>query len=319
LKFGVIGYGSIGQRHVKNLISLGYSQISLMREIGNDNEYGLKEFNTLNDLLDWEPDAIILCNPSSMHSKFLNKLILSDINILSEKPMVTTNDEIDELKKILKNYNGIGMLSYNLRYHPCVKMVRDTLISKKLGMIYSCRFFVGQYLPEWRPKIDYSNSYSAKRKMGGGVLFDLIHEIDLACFLVGKPFGEIAFQVHKLSNLDIDSEDIAEILYKTKDNNIVSIHLDYLCQTKIRYTEIIGEKGCILSDLNSNQFTILENNEKKYKTVFSDFKWNNMYIDMLLDFIGCIKNATNPPVSLKDGLISNSIAIDIREEHYSEN
>ena len=129
MKFGVIGYGSIGQRHVKNLISLGYSQISLMREIGNDNEYGLKEFNTLNDLLDWEPDAIILCNPSSMHSKFLNKLILSDINILSEKPMVTTNDEIDELKKILKNYNGIGMLAYNLRYHPCIKRVRDTLIS----------------------------------------------------------------------------------------------------------------------------------------------------------------------------------------------
>ena len=105
----IIGYGSIGKRHVKNLISLGYSEISLMREIGNNNEYGLKEYNRLNDLLDWGPDAIILCNPSNMHSKFLNQIILSDINVLTEKPIVTTNDEIDELKNTYNNlFSNLG-------------------------------------------------------------------------------------------------------------------------------------------------------------------------------------------------------------------
>ena len=46
---------------------------------------------------------------------------------------------------------------------------------------------MGQYLPDWRTNADYSKSYSASFEMGGGVLFDLIHEIDLAVNLMGQP------------------------------------------------------------------------------------------------------------------------------------
>ncbi|MBT3748588.1 MAG: Gfo/Idh/MocA family oxidoreductase, partial [Bacteroidetes bacterium] len=192
MKIGMIGYGSIGRRHVENLLFLGQKDIVLLREIGVGNPHNLQEVSTIEDLILAKPQAIILANPTSMHSKYLELILKDGIDILAEKPLVSSISEVNRLERELIEYSGVGMTAFNLRFHPCIQKAKEILSSGLLGNIYSARLYVGQYLPDWRPGKNYSEIYSAKKELGGGVVFDLIHEIDIACDLFGVPTGRIS-------------------------------------------------------------------------------------------------------------------------------
>lgn len=314
MKFGIVGYGSVGQRHVKNLISLGYDDITLFRSISAGNEYSLKEFNNYTEFLNNDFDGIIISNPTSLHAKYLYPILERNLNVMVEKPVVSTQKQYQLVKDYLRNYSGISMTAYNMRFHPCIIELNKILIENLLGQLFSARFFVGQYLPDWVPKRDYSKSYSAKREMGGGVIFDLIHEIDLAVHLIGKPHGKILSKIGFLSNLKINTEDLAEILYSTDDQRFVSIHLDYLSPIYKRYIEIIGEKGTLHIDLYINEINIFLRGQKVRKKSFHNISKNEMYINLISNFIKCIKNNEMSTISLKKGLLSNQIALRIKGE-----
>lgn len=316
MNFGVIGYGSIGKRHVNNLLKLGYEEVVLLRKVFQGNEFGLKELLEFDELMDTKPDAVIISNPTSLHATYLKPLLLNNVNVLVEKPLISSPEDFLLIQNKLEDYTGIGMTAYNMRFHPCVRFVKHLLSEKELGEIYSTRFFVGQYLPDWRPGTNYSKSYSASRKMGGGVLFDLIHEIDLACYLLGKPASQIVAKVDKVSDLHIETEDLAELLYHCENDCLISIHLDYLCREYKRYIEIIGEQGNLHVNLHTNHVALTTSNGKVETRSFPEFSWNDMYMDMMSVFITCLEEKSAPPISLQDGLISNKIAIDIRSKYY---
>ena len=65
-----------------------------------------------------------------------------------------------------------------MRFHPCIKELTLMLNNNEVGKIFYSRFCVGQYLPDWREKKDYTKVYSSKKELGGGVLLDLIHETE---------------------------------------------------------------------------------------------------------------------------------------------
>ena len=72
--------------------------------------------------------------------------------------------------------------------------------------IWSVNIFCGAYLPCWINNIHYSKSSSAKKKLGGGVLLDLSHELDYIQWLFGKMEIEYC-KSKKLSNLNIETDD----------------------------------------------------------------------------------------------------------------
>lgn len=315
-KFGVIGFGSIGKRHALNLVTLGQSDITLLREIGSGNPYGFQEVSNLKELLSSKIDAIILANPTSMHAAYLHPILDNNLHVLAEKPLVSSEADLKLLVEKLKDYSGIGMTAYNMRFHPCIQKTHAILKAGYLGKIYSARFYVGQYLPDWRPNVKYANSYSAKRDMGGGVILDLIHEIDLACFLIGEPVGALISLVDKVSDLDIDTEDLAEILYRTELGSMVSIHLDYLTQRYQRYIEVMAEQGTLRVDLFQNQITLSLTGEGSKSFYFPQFDKNQMYLDLLASFLKSVGEDQEASPTLTDGLISNRIALDIRSKYY---
>ena len=319
MKFGVIGYGSIGRRHVDNLVKNGINEIVLLRKIGKGNIHQLIEHTNFDSFLSENLDAVIISNPTYLHGKYLNQIIKNDINVLVEKPLVANQKELDSIKELIGEYNGVGMTAYNMRFNPCVIETKKILDSKILGKIHYARFFVGQYLPDWRPNTNHLKSYSAERDKGGGVLLDLIHEIDLAFFLIDKPNKIEVSKIDKITNLTKDSEDIAEIIYKTKDKSLISIHLDYITRGYERFIKIIAEKGSLISNLSENYVNTFPLNLESTTKSFKDFSRNDMYDDMLTSFIDCINNQTKPDVSLLEGISTNEFAINLRDKYYEKN
>jgi len=288
----VIGYGSIGKRHVDNLITLGVNDIVLCRSSIQGNELNIREIDNLEDIIKINPDFVIVSNPTFMHFETLKFLVQNQFNILCEKPLLHKLKEWNLFKIELEEYKGFNNVIFNLRFHPCIKKIKEILNNNELGKINSARFFVGQYLPDWRPGINHFENYSANKSMGGGVVLDLVHEIDVAEYLLGKPQDKIQFIASKVSDVTVDSFDIAEILYKTRNNEIVNIHMDYLYRGYSRHFVISGKDANLHCDLFKNKIKITgdQNQELKFYE-FKDFDKNDMYLHLLEDYIKALNNS----------------------------
>jgi len=234
----IIGFGSIGQRHARLLIQLGCEvAVVTKREVGF-----LKTYLTLSEALEKEkPGYVIIANQTADHFHTLMELVELEYNgvLLIEKPL------FHELKQIPKHSFQNVFVAYQLRFHPLIQRLREILESEQ---ILSIQAYVGQYLPTWRPQRDYSNTYSAKKSLGGGVLRDLSHELDYLNWLSHGWHSLVAFG-GQYSNLKIDSDDLFAIMMQTKRSPLVMIQLNYLDRFTRRELIINTEQKTIKMDL----------------------------------------------------------------------
>ena len=148
------------------------------------------------------------------------------IPLLIEKPIGTGKEPINswrELKKL--STNTTIQVGYLLRFDPCSMYIKNLLSQKKNGTVVEADFYCGSWLPDWREGIDYRNSVSAKENLGGGVLLELSHEIDLANWI----FGKLVLLGSSISNsglLDIDTYDNAAILFRDKNNSSITVRIN---------------------------------------------------------------------------------------------
>jgi predicted dehydrogenase len=315
MKIGLIGYGSIGKRHAANLLELGQSDITLLRSIGSGNEQGLKETADINEFLSADFDCIIISNPTSKHLESMIPFIERDMNLFVEKPVVATREQSDQLKLLLNSYTGKGMVGFNMRFHPCIKKVKEITDSEIYGKPLFARLFVGQYLPDWRPGRDYRNGVSALRELGGGVVIELIHEIDLSLFLFGNPVNGIKSYAEKISGLEIETEDISEILFKSEKGILVSVHQDYLYRGYRRTIEVICENGTVNCDLKDSVIVVTGENGQEIYSERIPFERNDMYISMMRYYLSCLQGNIIPAPSLAESVGSFLIAADVKTEN----
>jgi len=231
MKFIVVGLGSIGKRHKNNLESLGHQVIPCHR---NDD---------LNKLLNQEKtDAALICNPTSLHIAKALMAAESGVNIFIEKPVSHNLDQVDKLLKLVKKKKLTLMVGYNLRWQSGLRQIKEQLDKKAIGKVYSVRIEAGSLLADWHPNEDHRQSYSAKRNLGGGVLLDLSHEIDYAVWFFGKA-KKVTALLKNISELEIETEALAELTVEFESGIVASIHLDYLRKEYKRSCEIIGSQG----------------------------------------------------------------------------
>lgn len=130
---------------------------------------------------------------------------------------------------------------------------------------------------------------------------DLIHEIDYIMWFFGE-VEKVNSNICKLSNLDIETEDYAEIFLEFKNDVAAEIHLDYLNRFPNRECEIVGEFGTISWDYNKGLLELLDaKNNIKREFELENFERDDMYLDMMRHFINCIEGKEEPLITIYDG------------------
>jgi predicted dehydrogenase len=236
----VVGAGSIGSRHQRILKQLGH-QVSVVSANSPD-----ADFRSMSDALERESfDYVVIASQTSQHVTDLSALINNRFSgrVLIEKPL------FEKLHTLEDNNFSFAAVGYNLRFHPAIVWLKDTL--PKLGKLSSANFYVGQYLPTWRPDSDYRKSSSARDISGGGVLRDLSHELDLVQYLFGD-WQQLTAVGGKFSDLEIATDDTFSILMTSTKCNAISVQLNYIDRIKQRYITINGNNGTVSIDLISN-------------------------------------------------------------------
>ena len=290
LKVLIIGYGSSGKRYAKILKNdLNISDINVVTKNPNCK---FKKFNKLLLVKKINFDLVLVCSETFKHYsqlKFLEKNFKNK-KIIIEKPLFAENKKIN----IKNNKVFVG---YNLRFDPMIDFVKKRITNKN---ILFCNLNCFSYLPNWRKGKNYAKSYSASKSKGGGVTKDLSHEIDLAYYLASLKKIIIA-KNSKISDLKINTDDVAVLLGKSKIKSFISINLNFAYLKEIRQIFLSTNKESIFIDLiNRNLIIKTLFNEKKIR-----FKKNNIentYLNLLKDVILNKKKCCN----FREGMIVNN-------------
>ena len=299
MKLLVMGFGSIGERHARNLASLGHKV--LVFDSAADRlryaweKYGFEVFEDLSEALEQKPKAVFVCTPSSLHLKHANAAVMAGADVFVEKPLFSSLTGVDDFLSLAHKKDRIVMVGCNLRFLGAMQKIEETISSGVIGKPLYADIQFGYYLPDWRPNTDYKRSYSANKSMGGGIILDAIHEIDYALWLLGD-FNELSCKAGKYGDLDIDVEDSASILANTKGGCLVNIHMDYLRRAYKRTCEVCGTEGIVKWDWNERKVKVYRVEAKKWKEeVFeTDLDVNNMYVKEIKHFLDSVQSRSQP-------------------------
>jgi len=309
----VIGYGSIGKRHVDNLLKLRQIDQIIVCSNHHDsfqNHPEKERLKLVRSLEEVSPvlesgrhfDFAIIANETYKHVETANTIAESGINLFIEKPISDSITKTISLKKIAEKSNIKIFVAYNFRFLGAIQYIKNQLSSGIIGNLYFAEIEVGYYLPSWRPLSDYRESYSARKAQGGGVALDLSHEIDYMRYLFGDPVSWKIMK-SKVSDLDINSDDIFKGIYRFSSGFLCSVHMDYIRLNKKRRINIVGSKGSIECDFikkyikmqkNSGEISLIEDAHL--------FDVDESYKSELNHFIECIEKDKTPQITLADGI-----------------
>ena len=289
----VIGCGSIGQRHIKNLKNIGIKSIYALRtkkgfhqELTDD--LGVVELKNWSDIAKEKIDIAIISNPTSLHLETALKLTPFVKGILMEKPLSNSLEGVDRLINQINKNKTVLFMGHNLMFHPIITNIKEFINSNDIGNIINIQCQVGHWLPDWHPDEKYKNSYFAKKKLGGGVALTLIHEIHLVTELAGKPL-EVCGMKSSSSSLDVDNDIdvISDLMIKHNSGCVSQIHLDYIQKPFHRSGLVTFEKGWISYDFNQQKVVAQLPNNKLPSIIWSDKDYDNneMYMKQLKCFI----------------------------------
>lgn len=279
MKVLIVGLGSIAEKHINalRLIDQNVHLFALRSSKSSNFVPGISNIYSFSDIPYLFFDFVIICNPTSVHYETIKALIPLRIPMFIEKPLF---DEIMD-ETILNDIEANGIPTYvacNLRFLECMQFTKEFIKHKRINEVNS---YCGSFLPDWRPKKNFRDTYSANKDMGGGVHIDLIHEIDYIYWFFGMPDKVRSVKTNK-SSLNITAVDYANFLFEYA-NFSVSIILNYYRTDSKRGVEILTDEGTIQIDLLKNEVLF------SGSVVFTSMKTVlNTYEDQLRFFINNI-------------------------------
>lgn len=305
-KILIIGGGSIGQRHLRNLLFLGEKNLSLVEvntERANDlkKEFGIEVFSsTATARKAGNFDIVFVCTPPACHLENALLFAASGAHLFIEKPLSNDMGGVAKLVKITKKNKLVTMVGSNWKFYPSFQKIKELIDSGAIGRVLSARCQLGQYLPDWHPKEDYRHSYSANKKLGGGMLLDS-HEFGYLSWFLGD-VKKVACFAKKVSALEIDVEDVFEAILEFTSGAIGEIHADYLQRFYQRNFEFFGETGTIIWDYNLKK--VILKNKANGITEFpleENYDLNAMYVEEIKHFLQCVEKQQETVTPIEEG------------------
>jgi len=334
MKVLMVGLGGIGQRHVRNLRSLMGSEVDIIAfryrnnlqvltdqleiEEGSNlvEKYAIKVYFDLDQALCQKPDAVFICNPSSLHVPIALKAAQAGCNLFIEKPLSHNLEQVEELINIVESRNIKAVVGYQMRFHPCLMRLHTLIQEQTIGKVIAVRIEVGEYMPGWHTYEDYRQMYASRKDLGGGVILAQIHELDYICWLFGFPRRVFAMGGH-LSSLDIDVEDTASILMECDVNGRpipISVHMDYVQRPPSRTCEIIGDTGKIMVDLRALTINVFDGKGKLSEaTSYEGYPRNQLFLDELKYFLEYIQGNDVQLVTVGEAARSLQMAVAVKK------
>lgn len=306
----IVGLGSIGKRHLRlarELLPNADIQVLRHQVCASIPEHANGCFSSLEQAILFAPQLAVIASPATFHMSAAQPLARASVHLLVEKPLSASLDGVPQLLETCREQGTVLLTGYNLRFLPSLQQFRAMLNEHVIGRVLSVRCEIGQYLPSWRPDVDYRQGVSARRELGGGALLELSHELDYLRWI----FGEVDWvkaMLSRQSGLEIDVEDTAHLILgfvPAADGHrlIGTVNLDFARHDTARLCTAIGENGSLRWNGLTGVVEQFEAGGKEWREVFRhQHQRDDTYLAEWQHFLSCIREQKNPLITGEDGL-----------------
>lgn len=310
----VVGTGSIGRRHTRNLRMLGVRSIAACDSAPEQlraavTEFGVRPFADFDEALAAvQPAIVFVCTPPVFHIPQALRAVRAGSHVFIEKPLSNVLTGVDDLIAEAGARRRVVQIGYNLRFHPGLQAVKKALVEGTIGQVLWAQVEVGQYLPDWRPGQDHRQSYTAHRSLGGGIILDASHELDYPMWFLGQPC-EVSCMAGRVSDVVLDVEDCATVLLRFPDGAQVDIHMDCVQRTPARRCKFVGQHGVIEWDFSSQDLRVYLASTQAWTVRSYPCEDNTMYVAELRHFLDAVRDGLPPLVDVMQAARVLSVAL----------
>ncbi len=272
----IIGLGSIAKKHIAALkdIDPDVKLFALRSAHSSEEVSGIRNLYGRDEIKGLGFDFIIISNPTFKHKETISNLLETNLPLFIEKPLFDKL-EGEDLVQTIAEKDTITYVACNLRFLRCLQFAKDYIAGKRINEV---NIYCGSYLPDWRPGQNFREVYSANHEMGGGVHLDLVHEIDYAFWMFGKP-NHFRRTITTASSLKITGADYANYLLQFDAYNI-NVVLNYFRRDAKRTLEVVCEDGTLNVNLLTGEVYWNEN-----LVYSSSQKISDTYLEQMKFFI----------------------------------
>lgn len=309
----VLGCGSIGIRHVQHLRMLGVESIEVADPNRSAREAVKQKFGIVAEeqpeaALSRRPDIVLVCTPAATHLPLVIGALEVGAHVFVEKPLSVNLEGVDALLQKVQSDGRIVQVGYQLRYHPAMVEAKRILDSGRLGKILTAHAEFGLFLERWWPGRDYRKSYMASDDLGGGLLLDVSHEIDLMVWFLG-PVKEVTAYGEKLSHLQIPGFDALKAIMRMVDGTLLSLSMDCLQPTYTRSFSLVGEGTALRwdcpegrADRSLGRLQLFDRDHEIFQTIPLEGNPEDSYLEELKAFLSAVENGQTPLVGVAQGI-----------------
>lgn len=255
-------------------------------------QFNCKFFLSLKQMLETEIDAVVVCSENTNHYKHIMEAVKAGKHILSESPLATQVNDVQEILHACHEKKVFLQVSYPIRYSPVMQKAKHFIDSGELGEVLAVSGKYRGKMPEgWMLQHKYSR--------GGAIINQSVHFIDTLKWLLNKEVKS-AYAVLGTRFKQSDVEDCGMITLKLDSNIVVTIdpswsRPDVFPTDKSFSIKLIGTNGNFLIDLYNEYSTFYNDAEKRIEKIHWTESLEKNLID---DFISQLTHKTEPNISV---------------------
>ncbi|PZG20489.1 Gfo/Idh/MocA family protein [Nonomuraea aridisoli] len=140
--------------------------------------YAPEDFDRMADEL--APDTVIVASPDHTHADYILAALARDLDVISEKPMVTTAADAKRVLEAERDSKGSVLVTHNMRYIPRHRQVKELILNGKLGRVTHVAL---DYHVDIRHGGSYFQRWNRLRALSGGLsVHKSCHHLDLVAW-----------------------------------------------------------------------------------------------------------------------------------------
>jgi len=298
-RLAIIGSGNMGGWHASRWQALpvelaGFYDAEPARAAALAAQYGGQAFATLEAALD-SSDLIDICTPPADHASAAIAAARAGKHVVCEKPIAR---HLADARAMIAACEAAGVrlfVAHVVRFFPEFARAKAVLDSGALGRLGVVRSVRGGAPP------GHSNWFADVAQSGGVTLDVAIHDIDYMRWLCGE-IVEVSAVVEKISSLEIDTDDIADLTVRFESGAIGSIHMNLFAWNMHSHFELMGEGGVLQWRRFENEVRLYDPKADRWEIYPTTLQLNDMYVEEARHFVACVRGEARPACDGWDGL-----------------
>lgn len=218
-----------------NLIAVANSTSVNSLTSAKQHGFALSSTEALEVIGNPDVNTVFVATRHDMHAAFVVASIAHGKAVFVEKPLCTTNEQLNQIKVMMQMRNGRVMVGFNRRFSKPFQKIQSVFAQRTEPMAISYRVNAGTI-----PKSHWVHS----PENGGRIIGEACHFIDVMCYLTNSTPEKVYAECISANSQDLTNADSFVATIKFKDGSIGK--LEYLANGDSslpkEYCEVFCEK-----------------------------------------------------------------------------